>query len=261
MHNVSSFGAILNPDQVQAYQANSNEAYRRPCSILSSHWVALKLQLQVGNILVHLLTSIAPSAVLVVGNGTSTYLSELLFPSVAKAVLKLKRVPIAIVGADSVRHCGAGEARRRGGALGGRLRAAGGQSCEGDRSRRHCSIQAGDACTHACPWPLWTPRACASAALGSARARLNPGKRLQAAGDSVHQLQQVWSQTRHIRAGWVEKGNAYVVAQFSTRECTISLWNREAEMLPLRAGASSRWHTLLPWCCQVHCTGLSTHGC
>ena len=109
MHSVSSFGAILNPDQVQAPQANSNEAYRRPCSILSSHWVALKQQLQVGNLPVMLLTSIAPSAVLVVGNGTNTYLSELLFPSVAKAVLKLKRVPIAIVGADSVRHCGAGE--------------------------------------------------------------------------------------------------------------------------------------------------------
>ena len=26
-------------------------------------------------------------------------------------------------------------------------------------------------------------------------------------------------------------------------------------MLPLRVGALSRWHTLLPWCCQVHCTG------
>ena len=48
-------------------------------------------------------------AVLVVGNGTNTYLSELLFPSVAKAVVKLKRVPVAIVGADAVRHCGAGE--------------------------------------------------------------------------------------------------------------------------------------------------------
>ena len=43
------------------------------------------------------------------GNGTNTYLSELLFPSVAKAVVKLKRVPVAIVGADAVRHCGAGE--------------------------------------------------------------------------------------------------------------------------------------------------------
>lgn len=48
-------------------------------------------------------------AVLVVGNGTSTYLSELLLPSVAKAVVNLKRVPIAIVGPASVRHCGAGE--------------------------------------------------------------------------------------------------------------------------------------------------------
>ena len=48
-------------------------------------------------------------AVLVVGNGVTTYLSELLFPSVAKAVVKLKRVPIAVVGPDSVRHCGAGE--------------------------------------------------------------------------------------------------------------------------------------------------------
>ena len=48
-------------------------------------------------------------AVLVVGNGMNTRLSELLFPSVAKAVVKLKRVPIAIVGPDSVRHCGAGE--------------------------------------------------------------------------------------------------------------------------------------------------------
>ncbi|CAK0785528.1 hypothetical protein CVIRNUC_008738 [Coccomyxa viridis] len=49
------------------------------------------------------------ASVLVVGNGTNTYLSELLFPSVAKAVVKLKRVPVAIVGADAVRHCGAGE--------------------------------------------------------------------------------------------------------------------------------------------------------
>ncbi len=47
--------------------------------------------------------------VLVVGNGVNTRLSELLFPSVAKAVVKLKRVPIAVVGPDSVRHCGAGE--------------------------------------------------------------------------------------------------------------------------------------------------------
>ena len=39
----------------------------------------------------------------------NTRLSELLFPSVAKAVVKLKRVPIAIVGPDNVRHCGAGE--------------------------------------------------------------------------------------------------------------------------------------------------------
>ena len=124
-------------------------------------------------------------------------------------------MPMAIVGAPSMRLCGAGERA--------------GEVLEGG-----CGLQVGcpvkvigarDACTPACPWSLWAPQACASMALGSVRARLNPGERLRAAGDSVHQLQEVWSQTRHIRAGWVEKGNAYVVAQFSTREYTISLWN------------------------------------
>jgi hypothetical protein len=48
-------------------------------------------------------------AVLVVGNGSSNMLSTILFPSVSKAVTKLKRVPVAVVGCTSVQHYGKGE--------------------------------------------------------------------------------------------------------------------------------------------------------
>ena len=43
---------------------------------------------------------------LVVGNGSSNALSSILFPSVSKAVAKLKKVPVAVVGASSVQHYG-----------------------------------------------------------------------------------------------------------------------------------------------------------
>ena len=49
-------------------------------------------------------------AVLVVGNGASNVISSLLFPSVAKAVAKLKRVPVAVVNSNgSVQHYGGGD--------------------------------------------------------------------------------------------------------------------------------------------------------
>ncbi len=49
-------------------------------------------------------------AVLVVGNGASNVISSLLFPSVAKSVAKLKRMPVAVVSSNgSVQHYGGGD--------------------------------------------------------------------------------------------------------------------------------------------------------
>ena len=48
-------------------------------------------------------------AVLVVGNGTSNLLHSIIFPSVSKAVMKLKKVPVVVVGPTSVQFCGASD--------------------------------------------------------------------------------------------------------------------------------------------------------
>ena len=201
--------------------------------------------------------SIAPPAVLVVGNGTSTYLSELLFPSVAKAVLKLKRIPIAIVGADAVRHCGAGE---RAGEVepweGGCVLQVGSppeiekhHSIKQEKyahmhAHSHCGAPEhaalGSARARSSPGGRlraagglsfasdrskrhYSIHACASAALGSARARSSPGGRLLAAGDGIHQSLTGMVPDRISRAGRVGEGNAYIVAQVRARKRTISL--------------------------------------
>ena len=44
-----------------------------------------------------------------VGDGTSSLLHSILFPSVSKAVTKLKRVPVVVVGPASVQFCGASD--------------------------------------------------------------------------------------------------------------------------------------------------------
>ena len=48
-------------------------------------------------------------AVLVVGNGTSSLLHSILFPSVSKAVARNRGLPVVVVGPSSVQHSGAGE--------------------------------------------------------------------------------------------------------------------------------------------------------